>query len=77
MDFSGHDLAPARVLLGLWRADDRATRPHSGIGWPTPDEVAGVFRRQEMALRTPACFAPPPSTWAFQTGRANANLDKS
>jgi transposase InsO family protein len=36
-------LAQARVLLEDWRRDYNGVRPHSGIGWLTPDAYAEQF----------------------------------
>jgi putative transposase len=34
-------LADARQIIGRWQADDNSQRPHSSLGYPTPDQ----FRR--------------------------------
>src|SRR6478736_4129760 len=39
-------LAQARVLLEDWRRDYNGVRPHSGIGWLTPDAYAAQFVAQ-------------------------------
>jgi putative transposase len=39
-------LAQARALLEEWRRDYNGTRPHSGIGWLTPDAYAAQFTGQ-------------------------------
>jgi putative transposase len=44
-------LAQARALLEEWRRDYNGTRPHSGIGWLTPDTYAGQWG-QGAALAT-------------------------
>lgn len=36
-------LAHARIALVDWRTDYNVERPHSGIGWKTPDEYAATF----------------------------------
>jgi putative transposase len=39
-------LAQARALLEDWRRDYNGVRPHSGIGWLTPDAYAETFIEQ-------------------------------
>src|SRR6186713_2614400 len=45
-------LAQARAALTLWCADYNSARPHSQIGWQTPNEFAQTFNpRRSLALR--------------------------
>jgi putative transposase len=36
-------LAQARTALTIWRTDCNGSRPHSKLGWQTPDEFALTF----------------------------------
>ncbi|MEP9400028.1 integrase core domain-containing protein, partial [Mesorhizobium sp. KR2-14] len=36
-------LAQARTALSIWRTDYNGARPHSKLGWQTPDEFALTF----------------------------------
>jgi putative transposase len=55
-------LAQARALLEEWRRDYNGVRPHSGIGWLTPDAYAETFTGQRghgAALTTGSAPWPP------------------
>lgn len=54
-------LAQACVLLEEWRRDHNSVRPHSRLGWLTPDDYAALITRQRG--RTAALaegYAPRP-----------------
>ena len=48
-------LAHARTTLADWRTDYNVGRPHSSIGWQTPNEYANTFAPQRG-------LTPPPMT---------------
>ena len=50
----------ARMALATWRADYNNTRPHSQLGWRTPNEFAKTFPHRGTALRNPTSSAPSP-----------------
>ena len=65
-------LSHAREILAAWRADYNTNRPHSGIGWLTPNEYADTFNpRRALALRSMTGSAPAPVTQAAFTGKTN------
>ena len=71
-----------RATLTSWRADYNLNRPHSGIGWLTPNEYAdNVSPRQNLTLRSLTGSAPAPSLnparSAKPTARASFTLDRS
>ncbi|WP_352718602.1 integrase core domain-containing protein [Mesorhizobium sp. C280B] len=43
-------LAQTRASLALWRADYNSTRPHSQIGWQTPNEFAQTFNPRRAVV---------------------------
>jgi len=54
-------LPHARATLALWRADYNTARPHSRLGWLTPNDYAETFYpRRAPALRNLASSAPAP-----------------
>jgi putative transposase len=54
-------LAQARANLEEWRRDYNAVRPHSSIGWLTPDAYAEKFFRQRgQSAALASGFAPWP-----------------
>ena len=56
-------LAQARALLEEWRRDYNGVRPHSGIGWLTPDAYAARFTGQRgHGAALAKGFAPRPLT---------------
>ena len=66
-------LAQARVSIALWRADYNSARPHSQIGWQTPDEFAQTFNpRRSLALRNAKGSAPAPVASPAHQGKTNA-----
>ena len=66
-------LAQARVAIALWRADYNSARPHSQIGWQTPDEFAQTFNpRRALALRNAKGSAPAPVASPAHQGKTNA-----
>jgi hypothetical protein len=56
-------LTLARTTLADWRTDYNVDRPHSSIGWQTPNEYAATFAPQRgLTLRTitsPGCTTRP------------------
>lgn len=40
-------LAEARHTIEAWRREYNADRPHSGLGYRTPDEMAAHYHREE------------------------------
>ena len=66
-------LAQARTVLSIWRTDYNGSRPHSKLGWKTPDEFALTFHtRRALALRTAKSYAPAPAASPAHQGKANA-----
>lgn len=66
-------LAHARTVLSIWRTDYNSLRPHSNLGWKTPDEFALTFHtRRALALRYTKRFAPAPAASLAHQGKANA-----
>ena len=54
-------LAHARATPADWRDDYNIDRPHSSIGWQTPNEYAATFAPQRgLTLRTMTSSAPAP-----------------
>ena len=52
-------LAHARATLADWRDDYNVERPHSGIGWQTPNEYVATFAPQRgLTLRPMTSSAP-------------------
>ena len=63
-------LAHARATLANWRDDYNIDRPHSGIGWQTPNEYAATFAPQRgLTLRPMTNFAPAPVAQSAQLGK--------
>ena len=63
-------LAHARATLADWRDDYNIDRPHSGIGWQTPNEYAATFAPQRgLTLRTMTSSAPAPVAQPAQLGK--------
>ena len=54
-------VAHARATLADWRMDYNVARPHSDIGWKTPNEYAATFTPQRgLTLRPMTNSAPAP-----------------
>ena len=71
-------LAQARVLLEDWRRDYNSVRPHSGIGWLTPDAYAAQFIAQRG--RTAALaggYASRPVASSFFAGHSKGKESQS
>ena len=63
-------LAHARATLADWRTDYNVARPHSGIGWKTPNEYAATFTPQRgLTLRPMTSSAPAPVAQPAQLGK--------
>jgi putative transposase len=61
-----------RASLTSWRADYNVNRPHSGLGWLTPNEYADTFNpRRDLALRSMQGSAPAPVAHPGQIGQTN------
>ncbi|MEP9371300.1 IS3 family transposase [Mesorhizobium sp. KR1-2] len=66
-------LAQARAALNIWRTDYNAARPHSQLGWQTPDEFALTFHTpRALALRNAKSSAPTPAASPAHQGKTNA-----
>ncbi len=54
-------LPHARAVLAAWRADYNTTRPHSRLGWLTPNDYAAAILRPRRShdLSNLDRFAPP------------------
>jgi putative transposase len=66
-------LSHARASLIKWRLDYNGSRPHSQIGWQTPNEFASTFNpRRELALRKIESSAPASITSTAYQGNINA-----
>jgi hypothetical protein len=59
-------LAEARRLIEAWRIDYNAERPHSSLGYLTPNEYAANW----LAARSPN--HPPDASFRSATGRTAA-----
>lgn len=59
-------LAHARAALETWRADYNTERPHSRLGWMTPETYAAT--RRSAALRSPEGSAPRTASTTAQQG---------
>jgi putative transposase len=57
-------LAEAREKIEAWRRDYNQVRPHSALGYQTPEEFAACLRRQAQAA---ARGASPPTPLAWST----------
>jgi len=63
----------ARASLIKWRLDYSDSRPHSQLGWQTPDELVTTFNPlQELALRKIERYAPSPVASTVCQGKNNA-----
>ena len=63
-------LAHARATLAAWRDDYNTDRPHSSIGWQTPNEYAATFAPQRgLTLRTMTSSAPAPVAQPAHLGK--------
>ena len=61
-----------RASLAAWRSDYNLNRPHSGIGWLTPNEYADTFNpRRNLTLRPLTGSAPAPVAQPGQIGQTN------
>ena len=63
-------LAHARATLADWRDDYNVDRPHSSIGWQTPNEYAATFALQRgLTLRPMTSSAPAPVAQPAHLGK--------
>ena len=63
-------LAHARATLADWRTDYNVDRPHSGIGWQTPNEYATTIAPQrDLTLRTTTSSPPAPVAQPAHLGK--------
>ena len=63
-------LAHARATLADGRDDYNVDRPHSGIGWQTPNEYAATFAAQRgLTLRTMTSSTSAPVAQSAQLGK--------
>jgi putative transposase len=61
-----------RASLTAWRTDYNLNRPHSGLGWLTPNEYADTFNpRRDLTLRSMDGSAPAPVANAALIGKTN------
>jgi putative transposase len=69
----------AQAVLAEWRRDYNTVRPHSSVGWLTPDAYAAQFtgqRGQGAALTTgPAPCPLPPNRPRSSIARLQLRLD--
>ena len=61
----------ARIALAVLRADYNHSRPHSQLGWRTPNEFAKTFPRRGTALRNPTSYEPSPDATNALRGKSN------
>jgi putative transposase len=55
------DLFEARRKIGAWRKEYNEERPHSSLGYRTPNELARLVRTREGdALASPGSVPPAP-----------------
>jgi hypothetical protein len=59
-------LAQARRIIEAWRIDHNTVRPHSSLGYLTPEEFAASWRAADEKGKEPATASRP------ATGRAAA-----
>ena len=65
-------LTHARATLADWCDDYNMDRPHSSIGWQTPNEYAATFAPQRrLTLRNPISFAPAPVAQPAQMSKTD------
>jgi putative transposase len=64
-------LAQAKAVLEEWRLDYNAVRPHSSIGWLTPDAYAETFTVQRGQGAAISTGSPSPPLAAQQTDEFN------
>jgi putative transposase len=62
-------LPHVRAALEAWRVDYNTERPHSRLGWMTPETYAAG--RRSAALRSPDGFAPRTASTTAQQGITN------
>ena len=68
--FSG--LTQARAALARWQLDYNTARPHSKLGWQTPNAFASTFHpRRDQTLRTMSGSASAPATPHARQGKSN------
>ena len=66
-------MTEARGKLAIWRTDYNTNRPHSQLGWQTPNEFAAQYQpRRALALRQMKSYAPMPAARAPKEGNINA-----
>lgn len=78
-------LPQTRASLALWRANYNSARPHSQIGWQTPNEFTSLHRpsirdgRSRCAMRKAPRQRPslPPPIRANPTPETNSKLDRN
>ena len=59
-----------RATLADWRTEYNVDRPHSSIGWQTPNEYAATFAPQRgLTLRPLTSSAPAPIAQTAQLGK--------
>jgi putative transposase len=63
-------LDQARMALATWREDYNNSRPHSQLGWRTPNEFAKTFPRRGTALRNPTRSAQSPDATTALRGKS-------
>jgi putative transposase len=54
----------ARVVIGAWRRHYNEERPHSSLGYQTPQEFRQRYERQQCGPEAPIWAPPPQSTRA-------------
>jgi putative transposase len=53
-------LVQARRIVEAWRIDYNAVRPHSSLGYRTPEEFAAAWNAANGGKRRPGCLSVPP-----------------
>ncbi len=62
----------ARAVLESWRHDYNERRPHSRLGWQTPQDYAANFHpRRDLALRYADGSAPDPAAPLIDKAQPN------
>lgn len=65
-------LSQARAALARWQLDYNIDRPHSKLGWQTPNAFASTFHpRRDQTLRNMNGSASAPTTPLAQEGKSN------
>jgi hypothetical protein len=76
--FGGMEVNDARRMIEAWRLDYNAVRPHSSLGYLTPEEFAASVAAQPASPPTPVAPTVPAGalTVLQETPSATLSLDQ-